>query len=121
MTGAFLLLCLAALSMASPAPPRAGREVVLKHDDGRQDLKKSYGGGGHAVRFERPAPDFVVTGVSLYGSRYGAGYDPLLEAATITVCNQDMIPLAAADAASSRRPRGGRTSSTDSVTSWDTC
>ncbi|MCA9444834.1 MAG: hypothetical protein KC964_28875, partial [Candidatus Omnitrophica bacterium] len=48
----------------------------LKHDDGTSDGMQSYGGAGHAIRFECPGENGLLTGISVYGSRYGNPQPP---------------------------------------------
>ena len=50
--------------------------IELKRDDGKSDGKKSIGGAGPAIRFEGAPSGAVLTGLRVYGSRYGRGYDP---------------------------------------------
>lgn len=74
----------------------AARPVVLSHDDGKQDDKRSLGGDGHAVRFERPSEKYAVTAIRLFGSRYGGQYDPFLEVAKVSICDPSLKPIASA-------------------------
>ena len=76
------------------AAARGAKPVVLAHDDGTQDSKRSIGGDGQAVRFERPAEEFVLTAVRIYGSRYGGRYDPFFEVAQVSICDTALKPLA---------------------------
>ena len=45
--------------------------VKLSHVDNSAEGKKSLGGSGHAVQFERPANARSVVAVEIFGSRYG--------------------------------------------------
>lgn len=53
--------------------PRAIEELSV--DDGRSGGRESINGGGHAVRFESPTPA-SLTGIRIYGSRYGSPQAP---------------------------------------------
>ena len=69
-------------------------EEELKHDDGTQEGRRSMQGGGHAVHFERPGAECIVTAVRVHGSRYGRGYDPYLAVARVSLCDEAMKPFA---------------------------
>jgi hypothetical protein len=73
-----------------------GRGDVLKYDDGKKDDKQSYGSGGHAIRFERPSDEFVITEIHLYGEPYG-NFDPFLEVAKLYICDQSLEPIITTD------------------------
>jgi hypothetical protein len=62
--------------------------VLLKYDDGKSDGKRSTAGGGHAVVFKRPAGDWAVDRVEMYGSRYGTT-EPPKENFQIFICDAD--------------------------------
>ena len=65
----FRILFLLAILTTSVA---RGEIVCLKHDDGRQDGKRSMTGAGHAVRFECPDDEtWVVEAIAIHGSRCG--------------------------------------------------
>lgn len=53
-----------------------GQPMELFHDDGRQASKKSLAGGGHAVRFKVEGDSWYLTGVRIFGSRYGSRQAP---------------------------------------------
>ena len=56
---------------------RGADELVLKHDDGTMEGKRSITGGGHAVRFERPDEGpWYLDQAALFGSRYGFDQAP---------------------------------------------
>jgi hypothetical protein len=76
--------------LATPSPS----DVVLKHDDGTPEDKRSTAGAGHAVLFERPGEAFAVTAVRIHGSRYGGDYDPFWAVARVTICDEGLRPLA---------------------------
>ena len=65
-----LLGCAVGLSLAAD-------DIVLKHDDGSMESKRSMTGGGHAVRFNCP-PKFKwhLDRVALFGARYGYDQPP---------------------------------------------
>ena len=48
-----------------------GKKIALSHVDNSAEGKKSLGGSGHAVRFERPTEAQQVTGIEIFASRYG--------------------------------------------------
>jgi RNA polymerase sigma-70 factor (ECF subfamily) len=50
--------------------------TVLSYGDGKADGKKSYGGGGHMIRFELPEGITNVRGIRIHGSRYGVPQAP---------------------------------------------
>jgi len=61
----------AAPSLPCETLPQHPLATVLKYDDGTAEGKKSYGGGGHAIRLERPDESNVLFGLEIFGSRYG--------------------------------------------------
>jgi RNA polymerase sigma-70 factor (ECF subfamily) len=62
--------------------------VLLRYDNGKSDGKRSTSGSGHAVVFKRPAGDWAVDSVRMYGSRYGTDIPPK-ENFSIFICDQD--------------------------------
>lgn len=72
----------------------AGDPMLLKHDDGTSDGRRSIAGGGHAVFFDAPPGDWYVTGVHIYGSRYGRPRAPDEDVA-ITLCDAELKPIRA--------------------------
>lgn len=77
--------------LAYSSGPLFGKDtVLLKHDDGKQDGKRSIAGAGHAVRFELPDDDkWMVNAVSIRGSRYGTARPPR-EDFLVTIASDDM-------------------------------
>ncbi|MFH2002559.1 MAG: hypothetical protein ABIK28_23000 [Planctomycetota bacterium] len=73
------------------------KNEILKHDDGKQDDKRSMAGMAQAVRFERPSGDYVIDEIQIYGEQYGDG-DPLLDVAKIYICDSELVPLSSIDA-----------------------
>ncbi len=71
----------------------AGQPMNLAHDDGRQSGKSSIAGGGHAVRFKIPGDSWYLTGVRIYGSRYGYPAPPK-ENFHIWLCDSDFKTIA---------------------------
>jgi hypothetical protein len=78
-------------------PSAQAKDSILSYGDGKQDSKRSLGGNGHAIRFERPSAKFTVTGVQIYGSRYGGKYDAFLEVARISLCDASLKAIASTD------------------------
>ena len=78
MVSAMLFVCGAAwLTLASAGLGAAEEGVLLKHDDGSMESKRSTTGGGHAIRFERPAGgQWYLDQVQLFGARYGTDRPP---------------------------------------------
>ncbi len=70
-----------------------GSSIELEHDDGKSAGKKSVAGGGHAVRFEKPAGDWYLTAISIYGSRYGRPRAPR-EDFHVWLCDADFKVIA---------------------------
>ena len=62
--------------------------LTLKYDDGKSDGKRSTAGSGHAVVFKRPAGNWAVDAVEMYGSRYGTK-EPPKENFQIFICDGD--------------------------------
>ena len=55
----------------------AADEVILKHDNGTMDSKRSSTGGGHAILFDRPEQDeWYLDRVEVFGARYGYPQPP---------------------------------------------
>jgi hypothetical protein len=73
-----LLLIAPALSGAQtvPATQPAGKFKELAADDGKSAGKMSVAGGGHAIALEVPADNVTLTGVRVFGSRYGTTDPP---------------------------------------------
>ncbi|MAF10720.1 hypothetical protein CMK11_09730 [Candidatus Poribacteria bacterium] len=90
-----------ARTTADPPP----RVVTLKHDDGTMEGKRSIAGSGHAVLFDRPAGEWDVTRVQVYGSRYGHPQPPD-EDFSVYIADADMNVLAQVGAPYSRFARG---------------
>jgi RNA polymerase sigma-70 factor (ECF subfamily) len=71
------------------------RPVTLGEDDGTSDGKKSIAGGGHARRFVAPGGgEWYLTGVSVFGSRYGPPQPPAGATFDVALCDADMKPIA---------------------------
>lgn len=81
--------------VARTAEPKelAGQPMDLAHDDGRQAGKSSIAGNGHAVRFTIPGGSWYLTGVRIYGSRYGYPAPPK-EDFHIWLCDSDFKTIA---------------------------
>ncbi len=71
----------------------AGQPMELAHDDGRGAGKRSIAGSGHAVRFKIPGDSWYLTGVRIYGSRYGYPAPPK-EDFHIWLCDSDFKTIA---------------------------
>ena len=74
--------------------PGAHGGTVLAYGDGKADGQRSMAGSGHAILFEDPPEDFVLTCVELHGARYGGNYDPFLAAARVSLCDERMRSFA---------------------------
>lgn len=81
--------------VARTAEPKelAGQPMDLAHDDGRQAGKSSIAGSGHAVRFTIPGGSWYLTGIRIYGSRYGYPAPPK-EDFHIWLCDSDFKTIA---------------------------
>ena len=67
---------LAAIAARDEALLQGAASKMLKHDDGEMDNVQSFGGrGAQTIRFEAPAGEWCVYGVSVFGSQYGARHD----------------------------------------------
>jgi RNA polymerase sigma-70 factor (ECF subfamily) len=69
---------------------------LLQHDYGKSAGKRSIAGSGHAVRFESPDEDRVLTSVRIFGSRYGLPKAPN-EDFHVWLCDEKMQALAQFD------------------------
>ncbi|MBN1420415.1 MAG: hypothetical protein JXP34_16680 [Planctomycetes bacterium] len=98
----FGVLSFAVFSFAA----RAADPIVLSHDDGVQDDRRSMAGVGQAVRFERPAETFAVTAARVFGSLYGRRFDPTLEVAQVWICDEGLSPVATTHVPLERFPIG---------------
>ena len=72
-----------------------GQGIELAHDDGASDGALSTAGSGHAVLFDRPPGHWALTGVRVFGTRYGYPQPPD-EPVLIYVCDDKMGQLAEA-------------------------
>jgi len=66
----------------------ARQPIELLHDDGTAAGKLSTAGSGHAVRFTSVGPGWYLTGVRVYGSRYGQ-LAPPKENFSVWLCDKD--------------------------------
>jgi hypothetical protein len=66
--------------------------VLLKYDVDHSDGMRSTAGAGHAVVFARPAGEWAVEAVEMYGSRYGEDTPPA-DNWSIFLCDQDFNVL----------------------------
>lgn len=80
---------------ARTAKPKelAARPVQLVHDDGTSAGKWSFSGGGHALRFKVDGPDWYLTEVKVFGSRYGRPQPPK-EDFHLWLCDKDFKMIA---------------------------
>jgi len=83
----------------------SGKPLELAHDDGKQASKRSIAGSGHAVRFSVKGDAWYLTGVRIYGSRYGLPTAPR-EDFRIWLCDRDFKVIAEFDQPYSKFPRG---------------
>lgn len=65
-----------------------GHALLLKHDDGLSEGKRSMAGGGHLVRFRVPAGPWYLTSLQVFGSRYGGAAAPDKEF-SVWLCDRD--------------------------------
>jgi len=80
---------------ARTAKPKelTGRATELAHDDGVPAGKHSFAGGGHAIRFKVDGPDWYLTEVKVFGSRYGRPQPPK-EDFHLWLCDKDFKTIA---------------------------
>jgi hypothetical protein len=83
----------------------SGKPIELSHDDGTQTGKRSIAGTGHAVRFSVKGDVWYLTGVRIYGSRYGLPKPPQ-ENFHIWLCDKDFKVIAEFAQPYSKFPRG---------------
>jgi RNA polymerase sigma-70 factor (ECF subfamily) len=69
-----------------------GSTRELSHDDGKRVGKRSFGGGGHAVKFSTPNRNSYLKGVRIYGSRYGDQRPPR-EDFSVWLCDENFDPI----------------------------
>jgi hypothetical protein len=67
------------------------RELAL--DDEKPASRRSFAGGGHAVRFEAPDESWYLNSIRVYGSRYGAPQAPK-EDFQVFVCDEEFNEIA---------------------------
>ncbi len=67
---------------------------VLARGSGEAAGRKSTAGIGHAVLFKRPAKLGLATAVSLFGERYGGGYDPERTFFHVFLCDRKLNAIA---------------------------
>ncbi len=73
----------------------SGKPIVLAGDDGTAESQRSIAGGGHARVFDAPAEgDAYLTGVRIFGARYGRPEAPTTTF-EITLCDEDLKAIAA--------------------------
>ena len=77
----------------------------LARDNGVSAGKKSIAGSGHAVQFEAPGKNYCLTGVRIYGSRYGHPNAPN-ETAYFWLCDSDFKMISTFPIAYSSFTRG---------------
>lgn len=71
----------------------SGEPTELMVDDGESAGHRSIAGGGHAVLFEAPGDSFYLTGVRIYGARYG-NPSPPREDFHVWLCDEDFKEIA---------------------------
>jgi hypothetical protein len=79
--------------------------IELAHDDGTAAGKLSTAGSGHAVRFTAAGPGWYLTGVRVFGSRYGMPAPPR-EDFSVWLCDKDFQVIAEFPQPYSRFRRG---------------
>ena len=65
----------------------SGKPREMSHDGDESKGQKSLAGSGHAVRFEAGGDGWYLTGIRLFGSRYGAPKPPA-ESFRVTLCDE---------------------------------
>jgi hypothetical protein len=85
--------------------PVALKMVTLKHDDGTMEGKRSMAGSGHAILFSKPAGEWYLKKVQIYGSCYGYPQAPE-ENFKVYVCDIDMNVIKEIETPYSRFQRG---------------
>ncbi len=71
----------------------SGEPVELANDDGQSAGQRSMAGTGHAVMFTAPGSNWSLTGVRIYGSRYGTDTPPN-EDFHVWLCDTDFREIA---------------------------
>jgi RNA polymerase sigma-70 factor (ECF subfamily) len=79
--GDWLIRAVVDVKSGAAAPAGQGHQVSsepveLANDDGQTAGKRSMAGTGHAVLFTAPGSNWRLTGVRIYGSRYGTASPP---------------------------------------------
>jgi hypothetical protein len=78
-------------TVASTALTEKAIELAL--DDGHPAGQRSISGSGHAVRFQAPGTNCVLTEVRMFGCRYGEP-EPPKEDFHVWLCDKDFKPIA---------------------------
>jgi RNA polymerase sigma-70 factor (ECF subfamily) len=80
---------------ATPAEESAKAEPgeVLEHDSGKSAGQRGIAGSGHAVRFEAPGDDRLLTSAPIFGARYGYPRPPD-EDFHVWLCDETMPAIA---------------------------
>ncbi len=100
-------LAILATASTSHADVAADNPPLLKYGDGQADGKKSIGGSGQMIRFERPDGVTKVRGLKIHASRYGLPRAPD-EDFEITFLNDDLDEVLQTEAAPYRLFKRGR-------------
>jgi len=92
---------------ARTAEPKdlTGKPLELALDDGVPAGKRSLAGGGHAVRLKPNGPGWYLTGVKIYGTRYGQATAPD-EKFHVWLCDGDFRTITEFEFPYSSFPRG---------------
>jgi RNA polymerase sigma-70 factor (ECF subfamily) len=86
------LVARAKAELSKIEPASKGKVIELSHDDGKRAGKRSFGGGGHAVKFSSPNQNCYLKGVRIYGSRYG-DQKPPREDFSVWLCDENFDPI----------------------------
>ena len=84
---AIIFFMLVAPSLAEPV------DRELARDDGKMESKRTLAGSGHIVSFDRPAGQWQVRAVRVFGVRSKGAYDPAATFVTVTVMDEKLAPL----------------------------
>lgn len=103
--GIIIVLCGLFTGLAIADPPAKAKPEELANDDGESAGMRSIAQNGHAVLFEAPDGARTVTGIKVFGARYGYPQPPK-EDFHVWLCDENMEKLAEFDFPYSAFKRG---------------